>query len=135
MTSGIVLAIAGVKDEGSAAGPLNGPSQWARGEREAYTTETSVRHTVVGYGIHHVMSVGWAILHERVTGEGAAHSTARVFAHAAATAGIAYYVDYHLTPRRFRPGFDKHVSGPSIVAVYASFAAGLAIAQLLRRRA
>lgn len=53
-------------------------------------------------------------------------------AEAAVSATTAYVVDYHLTPRRLRPGFEKHVSSKGMVAVYAAFAAGLAIAAIAR---
>lgn len=120
---------------GSAAGPLNGPSQWLWGEKEAYTRQATLRHTAVGYTIHHVTSVGWATLHERAFGMTASpKSTGRHCVEAAATTAVAYYVDYHLTPSRFRPGFKKHLGPLSILLVYASFAGGLAAASALREQ-
>jgi hypothetical protein len=43
-------------------------------------------------------------------------------------------VDYGLTPRRLQPGFDKQLSLPSMVVVYAAFAAGLVLSDALYRR-
>ena len=54
--------------EGSAAGGLNGPSQWLWGESEAYTREATLRHTLAGYAIHHATSIFWGVLHEMVFG-------------------------------------------------------------------
>jgi hypothetical protein len=117
----------------SAAGGLNGPSQWLWGESEAYTREASLRHTAAGYVIHHVTSIFWAVLHERVFGRSRRGKPAvRHCVEAAASAATAYVVDYHLTPRRFRPGFKKHVSSKGMVAVYAAFAAGLAMVAIAR---
>lgn len=42
---------------------------------------------------------------------------------------MACWVDYKLTPRRLQPGFEQRLSTPSMVAVYGSFALGLALAQ------
>lgn len=121
--------------EGSAAGGLNGPSQWLWGESEAYTREATLRHTLAGYAIHHATSIFWGVLHEAVFG-GSRRSKPPLqhCAEAAASATTAYFVDYHLTPRRLRPGFEKHVSGKGMVAVYAAFAAGLAMVAIARDR-
>lgn len=119
--------------EGSAAGGLNGPSQWLWGEAEAYTREATLRHTAAGYAIHHVTSLFWATLHVAVFG-GSRRSkpVLQHCAEAVASAATAYVVDYHVTPPRLRPGFEKHVNRDGMVAVYAAFAAGLAIAAIAR---
>ena len=120
---------------GKAAGGLNGPSQWLWGEDEAYTREATLRHTATGYAIHHATSIFWAVLHESVFGGGSRRKPAiQHCAEAAVSAATAYVVDYHLTPRRFRPGFEKHVSPKGMVAVYAAFAGGLALAAIARDR-
>lgn len=119
--------------EGSAAGGLNGPSQWLWGEAEAYTREATLRHTAVGYAIHHATSVFWGVMHESIFGGSRRRKPAiQHCAEAAVSAATAYVVDYHLTPRRFRPGFEKHVSPKGMLAVYAAFAAGLAITAIAR---
>ena len=121
--------------EGSAAGGLNGPSQWLWGESEAYTREATLRHTATGYAIHHATSIFWAVLHEAVFGGSRRRKTpVQHCAEAAVSATTAYFVDYHLTPRRLQPGFEKHVSSKGMVAVYAAFAAGLAITAIARDR-
>jgi hypothetical protein len=120
--------------EGSAAGGLNGPSQWLWGEAEACTRDATLRHTAAGYAIHHATSIFWAVLHESVFGRRRGKPAIQHCAEAAVSAATAYVVDYHLTPRRLRPGFEKHVSPGGMVAVYAAFAAGLAIAAVARDR-
>lgn len=128
--SAIVLAMRGAREEGSAAGPLNGPSQWVWGAREARTNAATLRHTLLGYSIHHLSSLFWATLHERIfpARESPQHAM-RTAAQAMATAALAYVVDYHVAPRRLRPGFRKHLGPGSIFASYAAFAAGLALAR------
>lgn len=121
--------------DGSWAGGLNGPSQWLWGESEAYTRDATLKHTAVGYVIHHSTSVFWAVLYEAIfSGSGKKKPPLQHCTQAIASAATAYVVDYHLTPRRLRPGFEKHVSPTGMVAVYAAFAAGLAITGILRDR-
>jgi hypothetical protein len=133
--SALALAVCSRIDEGSFAGGLNGPSQWLWGETEAYTRKPSARHTIVGYGIHHLTSVFWATIYERAFGERAEGKTPlRRCAEAALSTTGAYVVDYHLTPPRLRPGFKKHVRTPSIFVIYGAFAAGLAGAAIIRDR-
>lgn len=128
IVSTIALAVCSKYEEGSAAGAINGPSQWLWGEREAHMRRTTVRHTAVGYGIHHLTSVGWATLHEYSFGRPSKpRGLLRHCVEAAVTAATAYVVDYHLAPARLRPGFKKHLGPVGIFAAYAPFAAGLAL--------
>jgi hypothetical protein len=123
-----VLAACGRLEHGTASGPVNGPSQWLWGRWAARVRRPSMRHTLVGHAVHHVCSCGWALLHERwARQDGSANSGARL-AKAAATAALACFVDYRLTPKRFQPGFEVQLSKPSLLAVYAAFAVGLAMA-------
>lgn len=126
--SAAALAACGRVANGAAAGPLNGPSQWVWGERAAYRRRATLRHTLVGYVIHHLMSIFWATLHERLAPRHRSHSPAERVLTAAATAAVAWFVDYHLTPRRLRPGFEKQLGGKSLFVVYTAFALGLAAA-------
>ena len=136
VVSTLALATCGKLEEGSAAGPNNGPSQWIWGEEEAYTRQATWRHTAVGYAIHHATSIGWATAHEYVFGKSQARKgLLRHCVEAAATATTAYVVDYHFTPSRFRPGFEKHLGPASMFAVYAAFALGLAMGSALHQRA
>ena len=121
--------------DNSWAGGLNGPSQWLWGESEAYTRKATFRNTALGYVIHHSTSIFWAVLHETIFGGSRKKKPAlQHCTEAISSAATAYVVDYHLTPPRLRPGFEKHVSPTGMVAVYAAFAAGLAITAILRDR-
>lgn len=135
LSSTLALALCGRIDEGSAAGPINGPSQWLWGEAEARTRDASWRHTAAGYFIHHCMSVLWAALYERLFGFGERDKrNLRICMEAAALVSLAFIVDYGCTPRRLHPGFRKHLTRRSLFIVYASFAAGLALTSIARRR-
>jgi hypothetical protein len=133
IASAVVLSICSAIEEDAPAGALNGPSQWLWGDAEAFTRRATLKHTAVGYLIHHASSIFWALLHERTFGS-ASKGAARRCLQAAATTAAAYVVDYHLTPRRLRPGFRKHLGPVSMLAAYAAFAGGLAAAAIVRER-
>ncbi len=127
--SSLALIAFGRRELRDGAAPLNGPSQWIWGPGAAYVRGFGARHTVVGYGIHHLASVFWAFFYEAlrprrsdrlgVGGEVAA---------CAATSAVAALVDFELTPPRLRPGFEKRLSRVALVAVYGAFGVGLFLA-------
>src|SRR4051812_20952514 len=127
LLSASVLALCGWIENRSAAGPLNGPSQWLFGRRAAYRRDPSARHTLTGFAIHHATATGWALMHERIWGERKIEqSTAQRLGRAAITAAVANFVDYQLTPKRLQPGFEAQLSRTSLAFTYAAFAVGLA---------
>jgi hypothetical protein len=128
LLSAVALAACGQIERGTPFGPQNGPSQWVWGERAAYRRDASLRHTAVGYGIHHMSSLLWATLHEKHVARLARDKPfAARLAAASFTALVANVVDFQLTPRRLKPGFEKQLSRKSLFAVYAAFAIGLAL--------
>lgn len=134
LLSAAALADCGRREPGTAAGPLNGPSQWVFGSWAARRRDASLRHTLLGYAIHHVVSIGWATVHEKhITRLFPRRSVVGQLAAGAITAGLAYLVDYKVAPRRLQPGYDKQLSGSSLVLVYASFAVGLLLGGMIRR--
>ena len=132
LLSSLVLAWRGRCDAHDAAAPLNGPSQWVWGPHAPYANGFSVRHTVVGYAIHHLASIFWALVFEGVRRPSG--SPAQTTATAFGVAAVASVVDYRLTPQRLQPGFEKRLTRPSLTLVYAAFAAGLALAAVQSRR-
>ena len=131
--SALTAAWCGKRERNSAASGLNGPSQWIWGERAARTRRASLEHTLLGYLIHHGTSTLWAFCYERLFSKPSHKSTLRILAEAATLTAAAYVVDYKLTPRRLRPGFEKHVGPGAMFTIYTSFCLGLAATTLLRR--
>ena len=128
LLSTAVLALSGKLENNAPAGPLNGPSQWLFGRSAAHRRSPSLRHTLTGFLIHHTMATGWALLHERLFGRHKQRQTpTRRLASAVATAAVANFVDYRLTPRRLQPGFEAQLSKKALFAVYAAFAVGLTV--------
>jgi hypothetical protein len=128
LASSLVLAAMGKRERGDPAGPFNGPSQWVHGQAASHRRGFSVRHTVLGYLIHHLASTGWAILFERF------RPPRRELSAAVVTAAVANVVDFRCTPSRFTPGFERQLSRTALVGVYAAFALGLVAVSLARRR-
>lgn len=128
LLSAAAMAAAGKLERNNAVGPLNGPSQWLWGERGARETRATLRTTLPGVLIHQLTSIFWATLHERTFGRNARrHPIPMQLLGGAASAATAYFVDYALTPKRFQPGFEKHLSSKGMFATYAAFGVGLAL--------
>jgi hypothetical protein len=82
----------------------------------------------VGYAIHHVVSLGWAVLHEKhVAALIERQSAPTRFLAGAATAAFACFVDFQVARGRAQPGFEKQLTRGSLLLVYAAFALGLAL--------
>src|SRR4051812_19205435 len=128
MLSGVIAMLASRSQTGHAAAALNGPSQWIWGRFARQPRRADARRTLAGYGIHHASSLLWAMLFES---DAARDAVPRTAPRAAAVAALAAAVDYAVVPRRFSPGFERHISRPSIAATYVAFAAGLVLASLL----
>jgi hypothetical protein len=61
----------------------------------------------------------WAVLFERVVGARLDRKDpALAVAPAGAASAVACFADYRLTPRRLRPGYEVHLSKPSLAVVY-----------------
>lgn len=116
---------------GSASSGTNATSQWLWGAPARRKRLPNLRHTAVGYLIHHASSVFWAGFFERA----ALHRPSRSAALAVTTAVVAYVVDYHVVPRRLSPGFDRRMHPHHLPLAYAAFAAGLCVPRLYRHLA
>lgn len=123
------LVCFGKHGHGSAYGPTNAISHWLWGDGAFRKNRPSLRHTAVGYGIHHLSSVFWATLYSAVYGHrDEAKRPERAIVGGATVAAIACFVDYRLTPERLMPGFEHRLSRPELGGVYAAFGVGLALA-------
>ncbi len=136
LLSTAALAVLGKDEAGSAFAPTNAVSHWLWGDQAARRDTPSLKYTMVGYAIHHASATFWAVLFERALGRQLDRKDpALTLAGAAAASAVACFVDYQLTPRRLRPGYEQRLSKPSLALVYGAFGLGLAVGAALTRRA
>lgn len=134
--SAVVLMLRGKREAGSAVAPLNGPSQWIWGPRAPDKRSASARHTLVGYGIHHFASFGWALVYEKHIASRIEHrSVGTQLLGGLAMAAVSCAVDYGVARGRLQPGFERQLSRTSLALVYAAFGLGLAVRPILHRSA
>lgn len=135
--SGLALAWRGRAETGSAAAPLNAPSQWLHGREALHEDGMTLRHTALGALVHGASSLLWAglyeLLRERRERRGSSTGAAAALADAAAVTAVAAVVDFKLVPDRLSPGFQHRLSRPAVLLAYATFAAGLLLANRIRR--
>jgi hypothetical protein len=133
--STVALAICGRRETGSASAPTNAISHWIWGDKAARHKNVDPRYTLPGYVIHHASATFWAVLLEKCFGAKINRDTPlNTLKVAAVTSAVACFVDYKMTPHRLQPGYEMHLSKPSLFMVYAAFGLGLALgAHALKR--
>ena len=131
--STLVLAWRGQRDTGATAAPLNAPSHWLW-PSALRQDRPSLRYTLTGALVHHLASIFWACLYERMAPHGRARGAGRALRDAAAVTVVAACVDLQLVPPRLTPGFERRLQRRSLTGVYLAFGAGLALAGLLAAR-
>jgi hypothetical protein len=133
--STIASAVRGKRDCDNYFAPTNATSHWIWGERAARRRGLSVRYTLVGFLIHHLASIFWAMLFERWSAAAPKKSFSNHLLRGFTVAGLACLVDYTVTPKRLTPGFEKPLRKRSLAVIYAAFGVGLASGRILHERA
>jgi hypothetical protein len=135
LLSTAALTVWGKRETGSPFAPTNAISHWIWGDPAAVRDEANKQHTLVGYAIHHGASTLWAVLYEKWFGELAQqeHIGAAALG-AAAVSGLACFVDYQMTPRRLRPGYEMRLSRTALFWVYAGVGMGFLLSSALHTR-
>jgi hypothetical protein len=132
LSSAAVALACSRMENGHAARPMNAVTHiYDGGTPPAHDGERG-RNTAIGFAIHTAASVWWAMFYEGLFGRQARRSVSRAAAAGTTTAAAAWFVDYCVVGRRFRPGFERYLSGPSMLAVYAALAGGLALGARIR---
>ena len=126
------LARRGRRDTGRAAAAINAPSHWLWGEEAIRRDGLDLRHTAVGTAVHWASALLWSTAFAVLRARRRAPGPGNAIIDAAAVAAVAAWVDLRVVPCRFTPGFERRLSGKSLLLVYAGFAAGLAAAELAR---
>jgi hypothetical protein len=133
--SSLVILACGRIERRRALATHNGPAQWVHGTAAGHRRTVTLRHTLLGFVIHHASSCWWAFVQQRLFPRHPPGTPMRVHAaEAAAIALTANLVDYQVMPERFQPGFEKHISRKSLAVAYVAFGVGLALAAWLESR-
>jgi len=130
-TSAAVVSREAVNNGSSAIAPINAVAHCIWPGEAMLDERPSFRLTGAGVFIHWGSGVFWGLAFEALLGRKA--SPARIVGTAAATAALAYVVDYHVVPERVTPGFEAHVPQRSFLPIYAALGAGLALAAFVGR--
>jgi hypothetical protein len=134
LLSAAVLMATGKRDAGSAVAAVNAESHWLWGDESLTEDRATWRHTFTGLATHQASTVFWATLYALVRGDRkAVKGVPEALIGGLATSVVAAAIDYTLVPKRFTPGFENRLSAPSMVAVFAAIAGGIAIGSLLLR--
>jgi hypothetical protein len=135
VASTTVLAWLGRRKLSKPFAPTNATSHWLWGDGESFNAlEPSFRHTAVGYATHHASAVMWAWFYHRWLAAERERTTATIVRDAAMMTAIAAFVDYQLTPKRFTPGFEAHLSRGNMVGVFAALGLGFVAGAFLNQR-
>ena len=132
VTSALALMLRSKSEAPTALSAQNAVSHWVWGDKAKHQHRTSLRYTLVGYGIHHASAVFWGVIYEHYFASKPLPPGREVLRATAFTA-LANFVDYRLTPYRLKPGYEHHLSKKSLALVYGAFALGLAAGHLLQR--
>jgi hypothetical protein len=134
-----VLSAAALSVRGRAEGagpyaPINAVSRWIWNDEALAHHAPDLRHTLTGYLIHHGCATFWGVVFEGACAGLLERRQPVLTLGAGLAAGAAScFVDYRLTPRRLRPGYEAHLSRPSLALVYAGLGIGLALGAMLCR--
>lgn len=129
-----VLASLGKAQAGSYVAPTNATSHWLWGDAAYQEQAPSLRHTGLGYLTHHASAIFWALLYERWLQRNAHPTAGEIIGNAALVTAVAAAIDYGITPRRLRPGFERRLPRASVTAAFVALGIGFAAGALLTRR-
>ena len=131
----VAVAACGELEDGLAIAPINAVSHIFWGDRAASQDGPSIKYTLSGVALNAAAVTSWAAIHEFLFGRAAKrHGLTGALIGGAAISAIAYVTDYKIVPPRFTPGFEKRLSGRSLLGIYSVLAVSLAVGSLLGDR-
>ena len=124
------VATCGALELGCPAAPVNAISHVIWGDDALRRDSMSARYTALGAAVNAAAVGSWSALHHFIfRPDRRPPGLAPALARGAATAALAYVVDYHVVPKRLTPGFEERLSNRSLFAIYASLAVSLALSE------
>ena len=122
--SALALMLLGAKEGQGGLRPLNATSHWLHGTAAGRRRQADLAHTVTGLVTHHLATMFWSLLLEKLLGP-RKRTLPELALAGAATSVLAAVVDYGLVPRRLSPGWELALSRKSMAGAFAAMAAGL----------
>ncbi|HUR21557.1 MAG TPA: hypothetical protein VMZ90_12155 [Vicinamibacterales bacterium] len=127
-------AMCGSLELGWPAAPLNAVSHMLWGRDAIRHDAASAKYTGLGSALNTAAVASWSVLHHFMfRPDRRPPGMAPALARGAATAAVAYVVDYHVVPKRLTPGFEERLSNRSLFAIYAALAISLAVGERASR--
>jgi len=126
-TTTAALMLFSTRETGSPWAAINTLCHMLDGDEKEQPMHFAPRESPLGLGLTTSAVASWAVGYEYLLG-GVPFPSSALWA-ALATAGI-WVVDYRIVPKRFTPGFEKHLSTAAIAAVYAVLATTFALSPL-----
>jgi threonine/homoserine/homoserine lactone efflux protein len=134
ITTALAASLAGKREAGSYAAPLNATSHIVWGDREASAQNgASAKYTLTGFLLNHAATIFWAGVYEQLFGrkQGMPELPLKPVVGAAVVAAGAYVTDYYLVPKRLTPGYELRLSNRSLGLIFGALAVGLIAGHLL----
>jgi hypothetical protein len=128
------LALLGRREAGSGVAPINATSHVLYGDEAGTADRVDAKHTLPGLLINTGAGIFWALVRELTLARTKSPGPAKAAAAGAATAGLAYAVDYHLIPRRLTPGWERRLSRKSVALGFVALGVALTVAGIVRAR-
>lgn len=124
------IGLAGLGENGSPWPALNAVSKMVHGNHAPWRDEPSWKFTGTGALLNAAAVFSWAAVYAVLRGRRRDTDVVKAVTAGAATAALAYVIDYHVVPERFTPGFERRLSGRSLGLIYGALALGLAASEL-----
>ena len=127
-TTGAV-ALCGQIEDGDAISPVNAISHIAWGDSAYDEREISLKHTGTAVLLNQTAIFSWALLYQVLFGRAQKRGDLKTsLLGGVLVSAIAYVVDYHVVPKRLKPGFERHLMPRSLLFIYAILALALGLA-------
>ncbi len=126
-TTGAV-ALCGQFEDEDAVSPVNDISHILWGDKAFEQNELSLKYTGAAILLNQSAIGAWALLHQLFWGRALRRGQVeKSLMGGILVAGLAYLVDYHLMPKRLKPGFEQHLTPRSLLVIYATLALALGL--------
>jgi hypothetical protein len=118
LATSLVASLVARRSGRSAAEPVNAVGSHLAGAHAMWRKDFSLKSTLPGMAINLGGCLFWAGVMERWVQQRPLGGTADALRRGGIAAALAYTVDYHVLPRRLRPGYERKLSPAQLLAVY-----------------